>query len=68
MTIFTGGISSSVAAGRAVLDNTALFNTKLLWKQTGKQIKLGQEITILIVLGSELCHSYDNQQLVQSSF
>ena len=38
MTIFTGGISSSVTAGRAVLDTTALFKTKSLRRPKGKRI------------------------------
>lgn len=36
MTTFTGGTSSSVTAGLAVLDRTALFKTKPLGKQTTK--------------------------------
>ena len=50
MTIFTGGISSSVTAGRAVLDTTTLFKTKSLRRQKGKQID--QKIIILIDLGN----------------
>lgn len=58
MTILTGGISSSVTAGRAVLDTTALFKTKSLRSQKRKQIN--QEITILTNLGNVLCHCFDN--------
>ena len=36
-TTFTGGTSSSVTAGLAVLDKTALFNTKPLGKQSKEE-------------------------------